>query len=46
MLGGHNVDFAKLNANKDVPTLQEEFWKLTNLTDIEFLEVLWQAEWR
>ena len=45
MFGGSTVNFSLLNANRDVPTLQAEFWKLTKRTDIELQEVLWQAEW-
>jgi len=46
MLGGPSIDYAKLSANKNIPTLQNEFNNVTNRDDIEILEVIRQSDYR
>lgn len=46
MLGGHSIDYAKLSANKDIPTLQNEFNTVSKRDDIEILEVIQQSDYR
>lgn len=46
MLGGPSIDYAKLSANKDIPTLQKEFNTVSKRDDIEILEVIQQSDYR
>lgn len=46
MLGGPSIDYAKLSANKDIPTLQNEFNTVSKRDDIEILEVIQQSDYR